>query len=225
MMPTLTGFRGRSPVELAVGSGCLALVGLLAAVGAYIEVAEPTLTGVRTLAYPALWITGSVGTAVWIGLTVRGRPRRRRGVVVAAGYTLALLWLTGLIGAPTATTTAEIVAALPGWGPLLLYDGTVIRLAVVPFKLVAYLALGYIVYVFVAANGGSVRAAVLGFATCVGCGAPLLVAVAGGLGSAQAATLVASVGYDIATVVLGGTFGLLALAASRQATAECSPTE
>lgn len=214
--------RTRSPVELAVGSGCLTLVGLLAAIAAYLDVADPTLTSYRPLAYPAIWLTVSVATAVWVGLTLRRRPRRRWGLVVATGYTLTLLWLTGMVGATTTpgAGTAEVVAALPGWGPLVLYNGTVVELSVVPFKLVAYLALGYVVYVLVAATGGSIRAALFGLGSCVGCTTPLLVAVAGVFGGTHATTMVTSLGYDLATVVLGGTFGLLALAAHRQTAAE-----
>lgn len=213
-------YRAASPVGLAAGSAGLALVVLLAATAAYINVAEPILTDARVLGYPAVWITTSIAAAVWIGRTVRARPYRRRGLLVAGGYTLALWWLAGVIGAPVGTGTTEIIAAVPGWGPIVIHDGVWVRLAIVPFKLVAYLALGYVVYVFVAASGGSGRAAILGFGTCVSCTAPLLLAVVGLIGGGQAATMAASVGYDIATLLLVVTFGLLVRAASRHTPGE-----
>ena len=64
-------------------------------------------------------------------------------------------------------------------------------------------------------------------ASCVSCAAPLLLAVGGLLGGAQATSMMASLGYDIATVMLVATFALLARAAGRAATDESCrrPTE
>ncbi len=203
-----------SPLEFAVGSGVLVVTVLVAATASYLSVQQPTLTDSRMLLYPTVWATVSVVSAVWVGRTVRVRPRRWLGVTVGVSYTLALLWLSGTLGISTGAQESQLVLSLPGWGPILLYDNGLISLSVVPFKLVAYLALGYIVAVLVAA-AGSVRTAAVGMASCASCAAPVLLAVAGLFGGTQATTMVASMGYDLATVIIVATFGLLVRAAHK----------
>jgi len=73
-----------------------------------------------------------------------------------------------------------------------------------------------VIYVLVAAHRGSIRAAALGVASCVSCTGPLLAAVVGAIGGTQATTAVATAGYDIATLALIATFGLLVAVVARQ---------
>ncbi len=208
--------RRLSPLAFAVGSGILVVSVLGAATASYLSIQQPALTDGRVLVYPVVWSTAAVAAAVWVSRTVRVRPRRWLGAAVGIGYTLALLWLSGTLGASAGMPTSQLELALPGWGPILLYDNGLVSLAVIPFKLVAYLSLGYIVAVLVSA-AGSARTAALGMASCVSCAAPLLLAVAGLFGGTQATTMVASTGYDLATVVLLVTFGLLVRAARKTA--------
>ncbi|TQQ80168.1 DUF7546 family protein [Halonotius roseus] len=206
----------RSPVGTAVSTAVVAAVMLGAAIAAYLNGTNAVVTELRSLAYPVVWIVVSLAAAVWIGRTVQGRPRRWRGIAVGGGYTLGIAWLSGLIGSTTGGFPPRIHAAPPGWGPIVLYDSGLIRLSIVPFKLIAYLALGYVIYTLVAAHRGSIRAAVLGVVSCVSCTGPLLVAVVGAIGGTQATTAVATAGYDIATVALVATFGLLVAVVARQ---------
>ena len=206
----------RSPVGTAVSTAAVAAVMLVAAIMAYLNGTDAAITVLRSLAYPIIWITVSLAAAVWIGQTVQGRPRRWRGVAVGGGYTLMIAWLTGLLGSTTGGFPLRVHAAPPGWGPIILYDSGLVRLSIVPFKLIAYLALGYVIYALVAAHRGSIRAAALGVVSCVSCTGPLLVAVIGAIGGTQATTAVATAGYDIATVALVATFGLLVAVVARQ---------
>lgn len=206
----------RSPLGAAVSTGVVAIVVLLAAIAAYLTSTNAAITAGRSLAYPVVWITVSLVAAVWIGRTVAGRPRRRRGLAVGGGYTLGVAWLTGLVGTTTGGFPLRVYAAPPGWGPILLYDTGLVHFSIVPFKLLTYLALGYVIYVLVAAHRGSIRAAALGVASCVSCTGPLVAAVVGAIGGTQATTAVATVGYDIATVALIATFGLLVAVVARQ---------
>lgn len=211
----------RSPSTVALVGAGLA-VGLYAvATSAYLAAVGPTVTDLRVFVYPPVWIALSVGAAIWVDRTVDHRPRPWLGRAVGIAYVLGLAWLSGLIGVSSGQTTLRVVSTLPGWGPIGLYDNGLVRLSVVPFKLVAYLALGHIVAVLVAAQGGSARAAALGMASCVSCAAPLLLAVGGLLGGTQATAMVASVGYDISTVILVATFALLARAAGRTSPQAC----
>ena len=206
----------RSPVGSAVSTAVVAAVVLLTAIAAYLNTTNATITASRSLAYPVVWITVSLAAAVWIGRTVAGRPRRWRGIAVGGGYTLTIAWLAGLLGTTTGGFPVRLHAAPPGWGPILLYDNGLFQLAIVPFKLISYLALGYVIYVLVAAHRGSIRAAALGVASCVSCTGPLLAAVVGAIGGTQATTAVATAGYDIATLALIATFGLLVAVVARQ---------
>lgn len=206
----------RSPIRAAVATAVVATVALLTAIATYLRLTDAVITTGRSLSYPVVWIVTSLTAAVWIGLTVRGRPRRWRGVAIGGGYTLVIGWLTGLLGATTGGFPLRVHAAPPGWGPIILYDSGLLRLSIVPFKLIAYLALGYVIYTLVAAHRGSIRAAAVGVFSCVSCTGPLLVAIIGAVGGTQATTAVATAGYDIATVALVATFGLLVAVVARQ---------
>lgn len=206
----------RSPIRAAVATAVVATVALLTAIATYLRLTDAVITTGRSLSYPVVWIVTSLTAAVWIGLTVRGRPRRWRGVAIGGGYTLVVAWLTGLLGATTGGFPLRVHAAPPGWGPIILYDSGLLRLSIVPFKLIAYLALGYVIYALVAAHRGSIRAAAVGVFSCVSCTGPLLVAIIGAVGGTQATTAVATAGYDIATAALVATFGLLVAVVARQ---------
>jgi hypothetical protein len=206
----------RSPAGAAVSTAIVATVVLVTAIATYLRLTDAVITAGRSLIYPVIWIVTSLTAAVWIGLTVRGRPRRWRGIALGGGYTLMIAWLTGLLGATTGGFPLRVHAAPPGWGPIILYDSGLLRLSIVPFKLIAYLALGYVIYALVAAHRGSIRAAALGIVSCVSCTGPLLVAVVGAIGGAQATTAVATAGYDLATAALVATFGLLVAVVARQ---------
>ena len=206
----------RSPIRAAVATAVVATVALLTAIATYLRLTDAVITTGRSLSYSVVWIVTSLTAAVWIGLTVRGRPRRWRGVAIGGGYTLVIGWLTGLLGATTGGFPLRVHAAPPGWGPIILYDSGLLRLSIVPFKLIAYLALGYVIYALVAAHRGSIRAAAVGVFSCVSCTGPLLVAIIGAVGGTQATTAVATAGYDIATVALVATFGLLVAVVARQ---------
>ena len=206
----------RSPIRAAVATAVVATVALLTAIATYLRLTDAVITTGRSLSYPVVWIVTSLTAAVWIGLTVRGRPRRWRGIAIGGGYTLVIGWLTGLLGATTGGFPLRVHAAPPGWGPIILYDSGLLRLSIVPFKLIAYLALGYVIYALVAAHRGSIRAAAVGVFSCVSCTGPLLVAIIGAVGGTQATTAVATAGYDIATAALVATFGLLVAVVARQ---------
>ena len=206
----------RSPIRAAVATAVVATVALLTAIATYLRLTDAVITTGRSLSYPVVWIVTSLTAAVWIGLTVRGRPRRWRGIAIGGGYTLVIGWLTGLLGATTGGFPLRVHAAPPGWGPIILYDSGLLRLSIIPFKLIAYLALGYVIYALVAAHRGSIRAAAVGVFSCVSCTGPLLVAIIGAVGGTQATTAVATAGYDIATVALVATFGLLVAVVARQ---------
>jgi hypothetical protein len=205
---------GVPPRRLAVSlAGLLGVEALL--LGAWIWLTPGDVTAPRYLLYPFVWIDASL-LAVAL---VLGDARTRQDsasirpavlpVLVGVGYAVLLLWAGGLVGRGGGSGTLTLLTAPPGWGPILLYDG-VLRLAVVPFKLVGYLVLAWLVALVVAAAGRPLVSGALGLVTCVSCTGPLvlaLVATLGG-GSVTAYAAVSDLSYDLSTVVflvsLGG---------------------
>jgi hypothetical protein len=205
---------GVPPRRLAVAlAGLLGVEALLLL--AWLWVSPGDVTAPRYLLYPFVWIDASL-LAVAL---VLGDARTRQDsasirpavlpVLVGVGYAVLLLWAGGLVGRGGGSGTLTLLTAPPGWGPILLYDG-VLRLAVVPFKLVGYLVLAWLVALVVAAAGRPLVSGALGLVTCVGCTGPLvlaLVATLGG-GSVTAYAAVSDLSYDLSTVVflvsLGG---------------------
>lgn len=69
------------------------------------------------------------------------------GVILGIAYFLAMLAVAGFVGAGTQTMTGwRIIAATPGWGPMIAYQGAFVRLYVVPFQVFGYALLAYLLY-------------------------------------------------------------------------------
>ncbi|WP_138006161.1 DUF7546 family protein [Halalkalirubrum salinum] len=216
--------RDTTPLQRSLAVAVAVAVAVVASIAGYLQAASPAITDYRSLVYPVVWIVGGSAATVWVHGAVPVRSNRALAVIISSGYVTALLWVSGLIRAGAGMGSLSISPAIPGWGPIVVYEGSIIGFSVVPFKWIGYLALGYIVYVLVAGAGGSIKAAALGFVTCVSCTAPLVGSVVGAIGGAGASRAVATAGYDIATVVFLVTIGLLVFAVART-TATCSVSE
>lgn len=169
----------------------------------------------RYLLYPFVWM--NVAAYAVVGTTAVARSDRDRAVAlaIAAGYFLVLGYAGGLFGlansVPGAAGGFRIAWLPPGWGPALLYSGEFVRLSLLPFKLVGYLALAYLVYATVLDATGSALSGVLGLLSCVSCTWPVVASIVTGVagaGSGLAATVAAG-SYDISTVVFVVTVALL----------------
>lgn len=191
---------------------------LLATILAFALLSESTFQSPRYLLYPVVWI----GVAVWIGLRVR--PRRTSpgtatlATAVGVGYFLVLLWFTGYLATGSDLATGLSIRVLsPGWGPLIVYDAGFLRLTVVPFQFLGYLALAYLVAATVVETAKSLAAGALGIASCVGCTWPLVAGLAGGTGAGWLGAVGASGATDVAltythelsTLLFLGSVGLL----------------
>jgi hypothetical protein len=163
---------------------------------------------------------------VWLNLAgwaiVRTTPapadlrKRRLAALVAAGYFLMLAYFGGVLGPGTGTGRAASVSLQfaqlpPGWNPALLYNGSVVSLVVLPYKLVGYVALAYLVYATALDAASALVGGVLGLFSCVSCTFPLLAGVVTGIvGSGSAvAGFTASNSYLLSTVVFAVTVVLL----------------
>ncbi|QSG05634.1 DUF7546 family protein [Halapricum desulfuricans] len=178
--------------------------------------AQPTfdsLLGARYVLYPFVWI--NVGLwALWRTTPAPAPPRRQYlAGALAAGYFLLLAYVGGLFGTAThhVVTPQVALGTPPGFSPALLYDGGTLKLIVIPYKLVGYLALAYLVYATVIDAAGSAIAGVLGLFSCISCTWPIIAALVTGTvgGGAAIASAVYAGGYDLSVAVFVVTVGLL----------------
>ncbi len=172
-----------------------------------------SLLGARYVLYPFVWI--NVGLWALVRTTPTPAPSRRRALagVLATGYFLVLASVGGLVGAGTHHTVAPSVAlgTPPGFSPAVLYDGGLLKLTLIPYKLIGYLALAYLVYVTIIDAAGSAITGVLGLFSCISCTWPIIAAAVTGTigGGAAIAGAVYAGGYDLSVAIFVLTVGLL----------------
>jgi len=163
------------------------------------------LAALRLYGYPFVWINVSLWALVRVGLpTATGRRRVLAGTI-ALGYFLLLAVLGGLVslaGSPGLDLSISTLTIPPGWGPAVTVDAAGLLVTILPFKLVGFLTLSYLVYAMVLEAAGLLPA-VLGLFSCVSCvWAALVVPAAGAVGgSAILGGIVFAGGYDLSTAV------------------------
>jgi len=198
--------------------GLLVLIELLAVL-LYVRLAPVTPTAVRYYVYPFVWINVGVWAILATSSPAASPERKRGAMAVAAGYFLVLAWAGGLIsrgyllqpGAPLETFQTTLTTIPPGWGPAVLYDAGLVQVLFMPYKVVGYLALAYLVYVTVLDAAGSAVGGVLGLLSCVSCSWPVVASlVTGAVGSTSSvAVFVYSQSYGLSTAVFLVTVALL----------------
>lgn len=191
--------------------GGLVLNAELLAVLAYVAVVQPTITGERYFVYPFLWINVGVWAVLRTNPVARSERHRYVAAALAAGYFLVLAATSGIIGLGSAQIGWNVAWLPPGWGPALTYGGEQFRLALLPYKVIGYAALSYLVYATILDAAASVVSGLLGLISCVSCtwpvAASLLTSVLGG--STLAVSGVYALSYDLSTAVFLVTVGLL----------------
>ncbi len=197
----------------------LVLVGLLLSLEllfgvAYVVLTRTALTRpVMVVLVPLIWLNLSL----WVFLRVRPSAtgqRRWPAVLLAGAYFALLAVLGGLVvlgdGNPAAGLRIT-VTGFPGWVPLVIADAGPAALVIIPFKLVGYVALTYLVYVTVLDAGGALLGSAVGLFSCVSCTFPLIAGLVSSLtGGAATAAAVYNSSYPLSTVVFAVTVGLLA---------------
>lgn len=165
---------------------------------------------------PFVWINVSIWAVIHATVpTGVARSKRLLGGVLAIGYFLVLGYVGGLVGSglgPLATgLRLELVSLPPGFSPALLYAGEQLRIALLPFKLVGYLTLAWLVYLTAIDVAGSLTASVLGLFSCVSCVLPVIAAVLGSVlgGTGALVTVASAQSYLLSTVAFVLTVGLL----------------
>jgi hypothetical protein len=101
--------------------------------------------------------------------------------------------------------------AAPGWGPRVGYAGSLVTLNFIPYRVVGYLAVAYLVYAALLDAAEAAVTGLLGVGSCIGCAfslaAPLAAGAAGGTSGAAAALATFSV--DLSTLAYVAAVALL----------------
>ena len=167
--------------------------------------------------YPFVWLNLGLWALWRVEPPATGRRERLLGGAVAGGYFLLLAVFGGLVGAanvPAGLDPTGLRIAVwdlpPGYGPAVLYQGELLRAALLPFKIVGYLALAYLVYVTVLDATEAAAVGVMGLFACVSCTWPLFASVFTGVaGGSATAAIVATNSYGVSTAVFVVTVALL----------------
>ena len=193
----------------------------------YLVLADVTVTEWRYLLYPFVWINVSAWALVRTKPVARARHSTRTrylGAAVGVAYFLLLAYVGGLLsqgvgfhhpgGAAVADHHAlgwRLAWLPPGWGPALLYSGMTVQLTLMPYKVVGYVTLAYLVYATVLDAAGSAVSGVLGLVSCVSCTWPVLASIAAAVaGSGTAVAAMANEwSYALGTLAFVVTVGLL----------------
>jgi hypothetical protein len=206
--------RVRPGPDVVVAGVALVAVEVLVVV-VYLLVAPVYPTRPLYYAVPFVWINAALWGVARADPAAGSHRDGTVAVVLALAYLGVLGYAGGLWGpglGPRATGLRVATWSLPpGWGPALLYGGERVVLALLPFKLIGYAALSYLVYATVIDASSSAAAGLLGLLSCVSCTLPVLAAlvsgVVGGAGALASAALAQS--YPLSTVVYVLTVGLL----------------
>jgi hypothetical protein len=223
---------GRLPGVRGLSIAFAVLTGEVLVLGLYLVETTGAVTDPLRLLYPFVWINAAA-VGVWVtdvrtaadtpGSEGASTRYRRLAGVVAVAYLGVLAYVGGVVGpgydlvsvaaAETASPGWYLSAGLPpGYGPAAVYEGALVTLVLVPYKLVGYAALAYLVYATVLDAAGAAITGVLGLLSCVSCSWPVLAAIVSGVAGSGSAVAAAAYGESLAlsTVVFVVTVALLA---------------
>ena len=182
-------------------------------VGYYTLATDVTLRDPLFAVIPFVWIN-LAGWAV-MHTEVPTAPSRKKATAaaVAVGYFGLLAVFGGIVNGPSGVTSSylNVLQLPPGWNPAFFYSGSLFSLVVLPYKLVGFAALSYLVYVTALDAASALAGGVLGLFSCVSCTFPVVAGLASGLagsGSAIAGFTYAN-SYLLSTAVFGVTVVLL----------------
>ncbi|WP_436927828.1 DUF7546 family protein [Halosimplex amylolyticum] len=171
-----------------------------------------SIGGLRLWIYPFVWINVALWAVVRTDPAAASTRNRRIAAALAVGYFGVLAYTGGLVGPGHGPTTYRVSWALPpGWSPAFLLNGGGLSLTLIPYKLIGYATLAYLVYATVLDAARSAVTGVLGLLSCVSCSWPVITSLATGLvGSGTGVAAAVSDGsYGISTVVFVVTVALL----------------
>jgi hypothetical protein len=211
---------GRTARPWPTGAGLLAAVVALEAVllAGYFIATPGEVTVPRYVLYPFVWIDAVLVAAYRTSLPAAPRRRKLLAGGLAAGYFLLLANWAGLVGVtvgghhpvPEGVLGLSVGAGSPGWGRVRFVTRAV-YLSFVPFRVVGYLGLAYLVYAAVLDASGAVASGALGLVSCLSCSFPILASFATGLLGGWVTLMSTAVAYsvDVSTAAFLASVALL----------------
>ncbi|WP_336363253.1 DUF7546 family protein [Halalkalicoccus salilacus] len=202
-------FRPRSSTLLY---GAALLNAELLAVLAYFLLWDASMDDPFGVVYPFVWINVGLWAIARTEPVARERRYRRLAGVAAGVYLLLLFVLGGMLWTahPEVPTGFDVSMLTPGVGPVVAYNGTLVRFTLVPFLVVGYVALAYLVYATLLDAVGSAIGGVVGLFSCLSCVWPLIAPIfVGAFGSAGAAAATSLQSYVAGTAIFLATVALL----------------
>jgi hypothetical protein len=203
-------------------------------VGAYFLGSPAEVRRLRYVLYPFIWINVGLWAVLNTDLPAATTTQRRLAGLAAGAYFLLLAFVTGLVGvsvdlpllAVGAGTTLglellplhaashpvgwSVSVSAPGWSPRIAYVGHEFYAYFVPYRVIGYLSLAYLVYAAALDAARSTLPGVLGMAACLGCSFPVVTALVGAAGgSAGLAAAVTDSSVDLSTLAFVAAVGLL----------------
>ncbi|WP_254537712.1 DUF7546 family protein [Halomarina litorea] len=172
----------------------------------YFGVTGARPTTLRYALYPFVWMNVGVWAAIHVSAPTAVRPHRWAAAALAAAYFLALAYLSGLVGFEFTAASGhahghvvgfQFTPSAPGWGPRIAYAGEAFHLAFVPYRVVGYLSLSYLLYAALLDARASPLPGVLGVAACIGCAFPAVTPLLGGVVGGSAALTGTAAGYSV----------------------------
>lgn len=196
---------------------------------AYHVLSPNQITGVLPVVVPLVWITVGLLAITRTDLPAASQRQRTIALAVATGYFGLLGYFGGVwgpgVGSLPVGADFSVLSAPPGWAPRLFVnlpvDGITVaslqipvqgvRINLIPWQVVGYVALAYLIYATVLDAAGAAISGVLGLLSCVSCTWPVVATVATGVlgGGAAFAGVVYDQSYLLSTVVFAVTVGLL----------------
>ena len=214
-MSTATEYLDEIRVRFGIESSDIvrwgAVVGVeLAVVWGYFLVTQTSVTEPRYVVYPFVWINlGALAMS-------RTRPSARRfgvrapAAAITGMYLFVLLTLGGLLQLGLFQPLGSgmefrISWVTPGWGPIIIFRNALVQTVVVPFKLIGYFSIAYLLYARLLDATKGALSGVFGLVSCVGCSFSLLVPLLG----ASTFSTIAWLSWDLSTLVFVVTVGML----------------
>lgn len=200
----------RSFVERpAVSLVVVAVVAEVALLVGYLGLRGSTVTDLRYLLYPFVWINLALWGVFAMDVPASASTRARRiGLGVAVLYFSVLAYAggvvdTSLLGGHVHTSGFDVslfTAAPPGWAPTVVVESATTTVTFVPYQVIGYLGLTYLTYVAVVDVAVSALSGAIGLLSCVSCSWPVFASlVSAVVGSQAVASAIYAHSLDLST--------------------------
>lgn len=182
---------------------------------AYDVLSPNEITGLTAVLVPLVWITVGILAIVRTDPPAASQRQRTIALAIATAYFGLLgyfggIWSQAITDLPVGVTVA-MFSGPPGWTPRVTINTSVFFVHLLPWKVVGYAALAYMIYATILDAAGSAISGVFGLLSCVSCTWPVIATIATSVlgGGAAVAGVIYDQSYLLSTVVFVVTVGLL----------------